>query len=390
VQVLGFSVGVVGGKVVLTGNYDESLIQISPLVADVVHPPQKVRKPKKKLVRRMVPDDSQRLRHAFQIAFLLLNVWIGAQFYFWVRGYEMVNPVSFSRPAGVDGWLPISGLMNLKVWIATGNIPSVHPAAMFLLVAFLAMAFLLRKAFCSWLCPVGTISESLWRLGRKLFRRNFAMPRWLDVPLRGLKYLLLGFFVAAVDMMPAASIREFMHTPFGIVADVKMLNFFRFISQTGLIVIGVLVVGSLLLKNFWCRYLCPYGALLGLVSLFSPVGIRRNEERCIDCAKCAKACPSALPVDRLPAVHSAECTGCMECIAVCPAEGALVMSIARMPGVKRASRRLPAWAVAAGIAAIFLGIVGYAKLSGHWQTNLPKAVYQQLVPRANEATHPMP
>ncbi|MDE3137833.1 MAG: 4Fe-4S binding protein, partial [Acidobacteriota bacterium] len=230
-RLLGLSLCAVGGEVVLTRNYEEPLIQISPLAADGIRQAVKAtHKPKKKLVRRMVPDDSQRVRHAFQIAFLLLNVWIGAEFYLWVRGFELASPVSFSRPAGVDGWLPISGLMNLKVWIATGHIPSVHPAAMFLLVAFLAMAFLLRKAFCSWLCPVGTISEWLWRAGRKLLGRNFAPPRWLDVPLRGLKYLLLGFFLSAVVMMPAASIRNFMHTPFGLVADVKMLNFFRFIG----------------------------------------------------------------------------------------------------------------------------------------------------------------
>jgi polyferredoxin len=375
---------------VATGTPGETLIHISPLDAEAARSAPKSRKAKKKFVRRAAPGHSQRIRHGFQVAFLLLNVWIGAEFYFWVRGFEMANPVGFSRPAGVDGWLPISGLMNLKAWIATGHIPSVHPAAMFLLVAFLAMAFLLRKAFCGWLCPVGTISESLWRAGRNLFRRNFALPRWLDVPLRGLKYLLLGFFASVVAMMPVDSIRDFMHTPFGLVADVKMLNFFRFIGETGLIVIGVLVAGSLLVRNFWCRYLCPYGGLLGLVSLLSPVGIRRNEQRCIDCGKCAKACPSALPVDRLLAVHSAECTGCMECVAVCPAEGALDMSIAPMPGVNRAPRRLPAWAIAAGIAAIFLGIVGYAKLSGHWQTYVPTAVYQQLVPHADEATHPMP
>lgn len=373
-----------------TGTQSQPLIQISPVEVRAPRQGPKPRKAKKKLVRRVAPDHSQRMRRGFQIAFLLLNVWIGAEFYLWVRGFEIGRPVAFSRPAGVDGWLPISGLMNLKEWIVAGHVPGVHPAAMFLLVAFLAMAFLLRKAFCSWLCPVGTISESLWRAGRKLFLRNFTLPRWLDVPLRGLKYLLLGFFASAVVMMPAAAIRSFMHTPFGLIADVKLLNFFRFLSVTGLVVIAVLVAGSLLVRNFWCRYLCPYGGLLGLVSLVSPVGIRRNEERCIDCGKCAKACPTQLPVDRLRAVHSAECTGCLECVAVCPAEGALAMSIARMPGVQRAPRRLPAWAVAAAIAVIFFGIVGYAKLSGHWQTNVPTAVYQQIVPHANLATHPMP
>jgi len=368
----------------------ESLLPISPPAARPKRPAAEVRKPKKKLIRRASGDSSQRLRRLAQMAFLLLNVWIGAEFYLWVRGFETGKPVSFPRPAGVDGWLPISGLMNLKAWLATGHIPSVHPAAMFLLLSFLGIAFLLRKAFCSWLCPIGTFSEWLWRAGKKLFRRNFALPRWLDLPLRGLKYLLLGLFVAAVAAMPVAAIREFMHSPFGLIADVKMLNFFRHISETALVVIGALAAGSLLVKNFWCRYLCPYGGLLGLLSLLSPVSIRRNEDRCIDCAKCAKACPSSLPVDRLLSVHSAECTACLQCVAACPAEGALELSIAPLPGARRAGWRLPAWVVAVGVAAIFLGVVGYAKFSGHWQTNLPAPVYQQLVPSADQATHPMP
>jgi polyferredoxin len=289
------------------------------------------------------------------------------------------------RPAGVEGYLPIAGMMNFKYWLLTGHVPALHPAAMFLLITFAAMAFLFRKAFCSWLCPVGTISEYLWRAGQKLFRRNFHLPRWFDIPLRGLKYLLLGFFVWAVSTMSAEAINGFMRSPYGVIADVKMLNFFRFIGETGLIVIGVLMLASVFVQNFWCRYLCPYGALLGLTSLLSPLRIRREASACIDCAKCTKACPSALPVDKLVTIKSAECTGCLECVAVCPAQGALQMSLpASRP------RTLPAWAMAAGIAALFFGIVGFAKTAGYWETSMPGAVYQQLVPHANEASHPMP
>ena len=73
-----------------------------------------------------------------------------------------------------------------------------HPAGLFLLLAFLGISIAFRKAFCSWLCPVGTISEWLWQGGRAMFGRNFALPRWLDIPLRGLKYLLLAFFAWAI------------------------------------------------------------------------------------------------------------------------------------------------------------------------------------------------
>jgi polyferredoxin len=165
------------------------------------------------------------------------------------------------------------------------------------------------------------------------------------------------------------------------VADVKMLNFFRFMGTTAAVTVAVLVVLSFVIQNFWCRYLCPYGALMGLASLLSPLRIRRNADLCIDCAKCTKACPANLPVDRLITVRSAECAGCLECVAVCPAAGALQMSAPQR-------RQVPAWVMAAGIAALFLGVVGYAKWRQAWDTNVPAVVYQELVPRANEFGHP--
>jgi polyferredoxin len=340
-----------------------------------------------KLVRRLERDYSQILRRTFQIKFLLLNLWIGGAFYFWARSIEMGRHVMVSRPAGVDGWLPIAGLMNLKYWIASGQLPRVHPAAMFLLITFLAMAFLFRKAFCSWLCPVGTLSEYLWRLGRFLLGRNFTLPRPVDLCLRSLKYLLLAFFAWAVVSMTADSVELFMLSPYGAIADVRMLNFFRYLSETAAVVLGILVLASFVVKNFWCRYLCPYGALLGLTSLLSPLRIRRAESACIDCAKCTKACPSSLPVDKLVTIKSAECTGCLECVAVCPAEGALDLSFPKWTRQPKRNR-VPAWAMAVGIAALFLGIVGVAKVSGHWNGDVPDYVYRQLVPHAAEITHP--
>jgi len=333
-------------------------------------------------------DRSQMLRRGFQLGFLLLNVYLGGVFYLWVRQLEGMRPGSLVRPAGVEGWLPIAGLMNFKYWLATGRIPTVHPAAMFLLIAFLATAFLFRKAFCGWLCPIGTFSEYLWRAGRKLIGRNFHLPHWPDVFLRGLKYLLLGFFAWVISSMSSWAIEEFMHSPYGIIADVKMLNFFRHLGEMGLVVLVILAVASLFIQNFWCRYLCPYGALLGLVAMLSPARIRRNDEACIDCAKCTKVCPSALPVHQLITVKSAECTGCLECVAVCPAPNALEMSLP--PWRARRPARLPAWAWAVGIAALFFGIVGYAKATGHWNGAVPRAVYVELIPQADQARHPMP
>jgi polyferredoxin len=351
------------------------------------------KKEKNAFIRRVQPDRSQRVRFTVQIIFAALNLWLGLQFYFWVRFYELGGVgTAAPRPTGVEGWLPIAGLMNLKVLLLTGHIPSIHPAAMFLLIAFLLMSALAKKSFCSWLCPVGTLSEQLGRLGRRIFRRRFMMPRWLDIPLRGIRYLLLGFFTYFIGMMSAKMLEQFMQTPYGLIADVKMLNFFREMSQTAAIVVLALVVLSIVIENFWCRYLCPYGALMGLVSLLSPLKIRRNESACIDCAKCSHACPSGLAIHKLVQIRSAECTACMACIAACPAEGALQFSL---PQSKAPEQALPRYrravtplAMTALLAGIFFGVVLFARATNHWRTNVPSTVYQQLVPNADAASHP--
>jgi polyferredoxin len=342
-------------------------------------PPQS---PRKKLVRRVTADRSQALRHTVQGIFLALNVWIGVEFYLFVRYYETGGrSLRAGRPPGVEGWLPIASLMNLKALLLTGEMPPMHAAGMLLLIAFLAMSWIFRKSFCGWLCPVGAISEYLWRLGRQTFGRTFRLPRGLDIALRSLKYVLLGLFVYAVASMPVEGIRAFLQGPYGIVADVKMLNFFRFLGLAGGIVVAAIVLASVFVQNFWCRYLCPYGALMGLASVASPLRIRREASLCIDCGKCAKACPSALPVDRLVTIRSAECTGCLQCVAECPAAGALFLSAPRQ-------RRVPAWAMAAGTIGLVLAVYCTGIWTGHWHTELPERLYFELIPHASEFGHP--
>ena len=233
---------------------------------------------KKTLIRRIQSDRSQRVRHTVQWLFVALNGWIGMRFYLWVRYFERGGQgLYIPRPAGVEGWLPITGLMNSKFLLLTGHVPAIYPAAMFLFIAFLFVSLLLKKAFCAWLCPVGTLSEYLWKLGRSVSGRNLRLPRWADMPLRGLKYLLLGIFLFVIGAMSAEALQGFMETPYGLVADVKMLNFFRDIGLTAAVVVGLLVLLSTLVQNFWCRYLCPYGA------------------------NCAAASPSAAPIIKMGA-----------------------------------------------------------------------------------------
>src|SRR4029079_1677271 len=256
--------------------------------------------------------------------FATIALWVGIQFVMWVRYFESGGTaIRVERPDGVEAWLPIASLMNLKALTLRVRVPDMHVPGLFMLIAFLAISLVFRKAFCSWICPVGTISEWLWQTGRTMFKRALTPPRWLHIGLRSLKYVLLSLFIYVVVAMPVPEIRAFLGGDYGLVADVKMLNFFRHMGQGTAMFLMVLAALSLGVRNAWCRCRCPYGALMGVVALVSPTRIVRNADACIDCAKCAKACPAGLPVDVLASVKSAECTACMSCVAVCPAAGAL-------------------------------------------------------------------
>lgn len=325
-------------------------------------------------------------RKVVQITLLAINIYIGITFYYWVRYYETGGATfHLPRPGGIEGWLPIAGLMNLKYTIETGGLPPIHAAAMFLLVSFIIISLLLKKSFCSWLCPIGTISEYIGKIGQKLFPFQINVPKWLDIPLRGLKYLLLAFFLYISLSMPAQMIQYFMMSPYGIIIDVKMLDFFRYISSASLITVSVLVVASLFIRNAWCRYLCPYGALLGIFSLFSPVKIRRNVESCIDCGKCAKNCPSRIPVDQLINVRTVECTGCMTCVESCPVASTLTFSL-QAPTKKR-QIPLSGMMMAILTLGILFATIAVAAYLGVWDSPVPDNYWFHIIPNAKGIGH---
>jgi polyferredoxin len=324
-------------------------------------------------------------RHLLQLIVLLLTIGIGIQFYLYVRQAMGLGSVTIQRPAGVEGFLPIGALMGWKYFLQTAQWDRVHPAAMVIFGWAVLISILFRKSFCGWFCPVGTLSEWLWRIGRRLFGRNFKTPKWIDIPLRGLKYVLLGFFIWAVSTMGIDQISAFMNAPYYMLSDAKMLFFFTRMSVTAAGVLLSLAVLSLLLKNFWCRYLCPYGALLGLAAMIGPSRIRRNEKSCTQCRACDRVCPSHLPVSKKPNINSPECAGCMSCVEACPQEETLAMHSAGFDW--------KFWSLSrAGvcIALFFVLTVYTASISGYWRGSVSDREFRLRLRTINapENTHP--
>ncbi len=308
------------------------------------------------------------LRRRFQVVFFLWTLAIGGLFTLWAFAHLDGRNPPVGRPPGVEGFLPISALMSLRLWLASGEIHPVHPAGLAILLAAMVMSLAVARSFCSHLCPVGALSEWLGGLGRTLLGQTWELPRFLDLPLRGAKWLLLGFFLWAICFgMTLGQVRAFLDSPYNRVADVKMVLFFADPSRLTLAVLGVLVVASVLVRDFWCRYLCPYGALVGLFGRFALFRVTRDPAVCTGCQLCSKVCPARLPVHRARRLASVECTGCQDCVAACPVKGCL-----QMAGPTGKLRPSHAVLLAVGV---YLAITAAFRLAGHWRGNVSEAEY---------------
>lgn len=324
-----------------------------------------------------------KFRTLIQWVFISWVVFIGIRFGMFVRHFETggATPL-FSRPPSVDGFLPIGALASLKYWLLTGVINPLHPAATVIFLSIIAMSLLTKKSFCSWLCPVGTLSEAAGTLGRRLFGRNFIIWRPLDVLLRGIKYLLFFFFVKLILIdMPIQALATFLDAPYWAMSDVKMLHFFTRMSSVTMVVLASLATLSILFEGFWCRYLCPYGALLGLVSLLSPFKIKRDVSHCTGCRSCSAACSARLPVHELQTVRSPECNGCLSCTSICPEKGVLTMglSLVRSPA--------PVWLFPLVALSLFAVGIGAGMVTDTWQSSLTYVDYQNLIPLVPVLSH---
>lgn len=325
-------------------------------------------------------------RRAVQLLFVLIILYIGIQFIRFVNSYGDPNATALvTRPPGVEAFLPISALVALKAWLVTGVFDKIHPAGLVIFLLAMAISLVFKRSFCSWICPIGTLSEGLAILGRKIFGKNFVLPRWLDYPLRSLKYILFGFFLVFIFiLMDGLSAYSFLQTPYNMIADVKMLQFFTNISTVGITVIGILVLLSVLIQNFWCRYLCPYGALMSLLSIVSPWKIRRNADTCISCQKCTMVCPNQLKVAEAKNVWSPECSGCLNCVKSCPVKRTLEFST---PPASGKGLIFDPQRAAIVIIVVWFMVVALAKFTGHWETSIPTEMYKVLIPQAGEFIH---
>jgi ferredoxin/Na+-translocating ferredoxin:NAD+ oxidoreductase RnfG subunit len=200
-----------------------------------------------------------------------------------------------------------------------------------LLLGILVSTILFGRLFCGYLCPFGAVSEILWRVFR-LGRKPKASPALqcgdsskappfiggesLDLRLRGAKYALL--FVVPALFLVRGRVGDCAIEPF---AALFALSIFA----AEILFLGFVLGASILVFRFFCRYLCPAGALMAIFSSLQIVKRRRLDSAlCVDCGLCVRACAiGALSFSESRErkgkvlLASGECIGCGDCLRYC-------------------------------------------------------------------------
>jgi polyferredoxin len=236
------------------------------------------------------------LRHVVQLTVCLILLFAGWHFHQFVDYVRGEGPEA-ARPPAAESFLPIARIIAFKALMFNGLFDTIHPAGLTIFLAAMITAFIFRRALCSWICPIGTLSEQLGRLGKRVLGKNVRVPKWLDIALLSIKYVIfLAIFWIFASMSGQDAI-SFMQAPFYSVSDIKLFDMFANLSVPGFLVIGFFTIMSIPIKSFWCRYLCPYGAFLGVIGLISPVILKKNDETCLHCGACNKACVNRVNVE---------------------------------------------------------------------------------------------
>ncbi len=235
--------------------------------------------------------------------------------------------IPFLGSASLHALCPFGGVVTIYQFVTEGTfIQKIHESSFVLMVIGFVLAILFGPVFCGWVCPLGTVQEWFAALGRRLFKKryNHFIPARLDSILRYLRYGVLGwvlYMTAVTGTLVFVNIDPYF----------ALFNFWTSeVAVGGLIVLGVTLAASLFIERPWCKYACPYGAVLGISNLFRVFSIRRQAATCKMCSICDTHCPMNINVSGNTVVRNHQCISCLECTseARCPVVSTVVFSTA--------------------------------------------------------------
>jgi polyferredoxin len=231
--------------------------------------------------------------------------------------FESGQNIGFISYASVHALCPFGGVETIYTYFTSGALlPKLRDSAVILMVIGFLTAILFGPAFCGWICPLGTVQEWVSGIGKKIFRRRFNhfVPAKLDTVLRYARYAVLIWVIYVTAKSATLLFADY---------DPYFALFHFWTGETAisaLVILGVTLGLSLFVERPWCKYACPYGAVLGVTNLFRVFSIKRAASTCKDDGACSILCPMNIPVDSVNVVRDHQCISCLECTseAVCP------------------------------------------------------------------------
>lgn len=213
---------------------------------------------------------------------------------------------------------------------------------------FVLWFLLLNKAWCGYICPLGTFQDWITALRQRLGIR-YSEYRWnTRRRIQSIKYILLALLILipigiSNSLFGLGKLPEGLSMPFCRICPGRMLiplftgdysQFYLDFSSTsgliitglGIIVLGLFLVGAFVKKRFFC-YFCPFSALHYLFSKAAALKLIKEGDKCTRCGDCYRACDMDIPeiADEveLKNLVTEDCTLCLKCVAACPEDGAL-------------------------------------------------------------------
>lgn len=223
---------------------------------------------------------------------------------------EVGSGIPLLSEASLHALCPFGGVVTLYNLATLGLfIQKIHTSAVILMSIIFVLSILFGPVFCGWVCPLGTIQEWVGKAGKKVFKKryNTFVPKTID---RYLRYLRYGVLLWVVFVTARSGYLMFEQVdPYN-----ALFTFWsNEVEIPALVILSITLILSLFVERPWCKYACPYGALLGLTNKFRLFKLKRTPSTCISCNKCTKNCPMNIDVANQEIITDLQCISCFEC-----------------------------------------------------------------------------
>jgi uncharacterized protein with FMN-binding domain/Pyruvate/2-oxoacid:ferredoxin oxidoreductase delta subunit len=246
------------------------------------------------------------------------------------------------------------------------DVISMWPQLLAMLVA-IPITIIVGRFFCGWICTFGAINDFIYIISKKLFKTKFKINEKADAILKKLKYVILLFIIIIIWTSNSTSFDSY--SPWDAFAQVDNISGAMAGYAGGFVILALIAVGAVFIERFFCRYLCPLGAILAILSKVRIFNITKLRDKCGPCRICTNNCSMGIKLYEVDKVTSGECINCFKCLEVCPRNN----TKATICGEKVSPLLPGAIAIVAVAGAYSIGGVMSEKMAEHPMSNTDKS-----------------